>query len=54
MKNVSLPESWDEETDVIVIGSGFAGLAAAIDTLRISQVHPYCRYPQTAIKKPQS
>jgi hypothetical protein len=27
MKNVSLPESWDEETEVIVIGSGFAGLA---------------------------
>ncbi len=31
MKNVSLPESWDEETEVIVIGSGFAGLAAAIE-----------------------
>jgi flavocytochrome c len=31
MKNVPLPESWDEETDVIVIGSGFAGLAAAIE-----------------------
>jgi succinate dehydrogenase/fumarate reductase flavoprotein subunit len=22
---------WDEETDIIVIGSGFAGLAAAIE-----------------------
>ena len=31
MKNVSLPESWDEETEVIVIGSGFAGLASAIE-----------------------
>jgi succinate dehydrogenase/fumarate reductase flavoprotein subunit len=31
MKNVSLPESWEEETEVIVIGSGFAGLAAAIE-----------------------
>jgi len=31
MKNVSLPESWDEETEVIVIGSGFAGLAAAME-----------------------
>ncbi|MBU1193911.1 MAG: flavocytochrome c [Proteobacteria bacterium] len=26
-----LPEKWDEEIDVIVIGSGFAGLAAAIE-----------------------
>lgn len=27
----SLPFSWDEETDVVVVGSGFAGLAAAIE-----------------------
>jgi flavocytochrome c len=26
-----LPQKWDEETDVIVVGSGFAGLAAAIE-----------------------
>lgn len=26
-----LPEKWDEEADVVVIGSGFAGLAAAIE-----------------------
>lgn len=25
----SMPDSWDEEVDVVVIGSGFAGLAAA-------------------------
>lgn len=27
----SLPEKWDEEIDVVIIGSGFAGLAAAIE-----------------------
>jgi flavocytochrome c len=26
-----LPKKWDEETDVVVIGTGFAGLAAAIE-----------------------
>ena len=26
-----LPDKWDDEKDVIVIGSGFAGLAAAIE-----------------------
>ena len=26
-----LPEKWDERFDVVVIGSGFAGLAAAIE-----------------------
>ena len=26
-----LPKKWDEEVDVVVIGSGFAGLAAAIE-----------------------
>ena len=31
MPNESIPANWDEETDVIVIGSGFAGLAAAIE-----------------------
>ncbi|MCF8070151.1 MAG: flavocytochrome c [Desulfobacterales bacterium] len=31
MENIKLPDQWDEETDVIVIGSGFAGLAAAIE-----------------------
>ncbi len=28
---VAKPEKWDESTDVIVVGSGFAGLAAAIE-----------------------
>ena len=28
---VELPKKWDEEVDVVVIGSGFAGLAAAIE-----------------------
>ncbi|GAA6203161.1 flavocytochrome c [Aquicoccus sp. SU-CL01552] len=27
----AVPEKWDEDTDVVVIGSGFAGLAAAIE-----------------------
>jgi flavocytochrome c len=31
MVNDLIPQKWDEETDVIVIGSGFAGLAAAIE-----------------------
>jgi urocanate reductase len=26
-----LPEHWDEEIDVVVVGSGFAGLAAATE-----------------------
>lgn len=26
-----MPEKWDEEVDVVVVGSGFAGLAAAIE-----------------------
>ena len=30
-KAAQVPEKWDLETDVIVIGSGFAGLAAAIE-----------------------
>ena len=30
MKN-NPPQKWDEETDVIIVGSGFAGLAAAIE-----------------------
>jgi flavocytochrome c len=31
MKSSRLPSRWDETTDVLVIGSGFAGLAAAIE-----------------------
>ena len=27
----AIPDSWDEETDVLVIGSGFSGLSAAIE-----------------------
>lgn len=30
----AMPESWDEEVDVVVIGSGFAGLAAAHEALK--------------------
>lgn len=30
-KAVPMPKKWDETTDVIVVGSGFAGLAAAIE-----------------------
>ena len=26
-----MPDKWDEEADVLIIGSGFAGLAAAIE-----------------------
>lgn len=29
--DTTIPENWDEEADVIIIGSGFAGLAAAIE-----------------------
>ena len=29
---MELPSKWDEEVDVVVVGSGFAGLAAAIET----------------------
>ena len=25
------PRTWDEEADIIIVGSGFAGLAAAIE-----------------------
>ena len=28
-----LPQKWDEEADVIIIGSGFVGLAAAIEAV---------------------
>ncbi len=26
-----LPQKWDEAADIIIVGSGFAGLAAAIE-----------------------
>jgi len=29
-KPVTLPKTWDEEADVVVVGYGFAGSAAAI------------------------
>ena len=29
--NYGLPSAWDQETDIAIIGSGFAGLAAAIE-----------------------
>jgi len=30
-KTVGIPTKWDDTTDVLIIGSGFAGLAAAIE-----------------------
>ncbi|SMX43374.1 flavocytochrome c [Actibacterium lipolyticum] len=30
----AMPESWDEEVDVIIVGTGFAGLAAAIEATK--------------------
>jgi len=30
-KPATLPSKWDETVDVVVIGSGFAGLSAAIE-----------------------
>ncbi|MBO6639926.1 MAG: flavocytochrome c [Roseitalea sp.] len=32
--SATLPETWDEEYDVVVIGSGFAGLAAAHEAVK--------------------
>ena len=32
MVDKKLPQKWDEEADIIIVGSGFAGLAAAIET----------------------
>ena len=29
-----VPQKWDEEVDVIVVGSGFAGLAAAYEAAK--------------------
>ena len=31
MVDKTLPQKWDEEADIIIVGSGFAGLAAAIE-----------------------
>jgi flavocytochrome c len=31
MKRIGLPKKWDDEADVVIIGSGFAGLAAALE-----------------------
>ena len=31
MVDEKLPQKWDEEADIIIVGSGFAGLAAAIE-----------------------
>ncbi len=33
-QSVKVPEKWDESYDVVVIGSGFAGLAAALEVLK--------------------
>ncbi|WGW05989.1 flavocytochrome c [Tropicibacter oceani] len=29
-----VPETWDEEVDVVIVGTGFAGLAAAIEAIK--------------------
>lgn len=34
INNCKLPAKWDEETDVVVIGTGFAGLAAAYEAAK--------------------
>ncbi len=31
MVDKKLPQKWDEAADIIIVGSGFAGLAAAIE-----------------------
>jgi succinate dehydrogenase/fumarate reductase flavoprotein subunit len=31
MVDEKLPQNWDEEADIVIVGSGFAGLAAAIE-----------------------
>ena len=31
MVNEMLPQKWDEEAGIVIVGSGFAGLAAAIE-----------------------
>ena len=31
MVNEMHPQKWDDEADVIIVGNGFAGLAAAIE-----------------------
>ncbi len=33
--NVAMPEKWDMEYDVVIVGSGFAGLAAAIQAKKL-------------------
>lgn len=32
MVDKKLPQKWDKKADIIIVGSGFAGLAAAIET----------------------
>jgi len=34
MVDKKLPQKWDEEADIIIVGSGFAGLAAAVEAKR--------------------
>ena len=36
------PAKWDEETDIIIVGSGFAGLAAAIEARKASSTTLCC------------
>ncbi len=33
MPRLALPETWDEETDVVVVGCGYAGAVAALSAL---------------------
>ena len=37
-----MPAKWDEEVDVIVVGSGFAGLAAAAEAKNCECRQCYC------------
>ena len=51
MGSVEVPEKWDESYDVVVVGGGFAGLAAASCWLR-SSPPPAATAPSTAASTP--
>ena len=34
-----LPQKWQQEADIVVVGSGFAGLAAAIEAKQAGRPH---------------
>ncbi len=41
----ALPKKWDQTVDVVVIGSGFAGLAAAIEAKEAGRRWPFMKMP---------